>query len=283
MNKFKFVLSMPIMMLLLGCTNNNQAPTLPPAKPNHIIDGERAVENSFIARATVILNTQGGKYCTGVLLNDHVALTAAHCVQNRVVLTVAIPGAKKSCFISTVAEVALAPLIPGNSNQPDLALLKLTKPLCTPPPTVLDGDHGSASYLTAAGYGEGTKPGLPDFFDMTLTSAEKEDLRSLFLDGYEDNNSVREDWDLLDSNYADFQGLYLFALAKNPAQSLCMGDSGGPIYREYDGVLHIYGVVGGAFPHSTKGVFKCQSSYLQFFAPIAPHLPWLTEKLQSWH
>ncbi|MNL23664.1 Trypsin [compost metagenome] len=280
MNLLKLVIAIQIMAIVVACSDQSQV--LSPRQSTGVIAGDKAQQDSLISHATVILNIKGGKFCTGVLLNDHVVLTAAHCVRNRTVLTVHNPAVLKSCFVSAVTEMAIAPQLPGKNFPSDLALLKLAKSVCTPPPAVLDANTETSMILTSTGYGEGTTPSTPDTFDMTVTSSDKINLRELFLSGYEDNKKVQADWDFFEENLPEFSDSYLFAVANNPQQSACMGDSGGPIFREIAGVLHIHGVVGGAFPHSAKGVARCEQSYMQFFAPVAPYLPWLTEKLQSW-
>jgi hypothetical protein len=246
-----------------------------------IINGDHADANSAISRSTVYVNLPNGNFCTGVLLNDHVVLTAAHCTNHGMPTSITIRSADVSCFAAAVSDFSTAPKLTGNTFAPDLALLKLAKAVCKPAPVVFAATPKENETLSGAGFGFGNITGL-DFLKMKVINSDKEYLKALYLKGYEKDPEVQDDLTVLEEYYAEFSEMYVFALAQNKTQSLCHGDSGGPIYREQNGVLTILGVIGGGLPHSKKGVPDCQNTYLQVFAPIGPSMEWLTTTLKSW-
>ena len=119
------------------------------------------VADRTVQRYTVVVASTKGK-CSGVVLAQDIVLTAAHCVQGALSLQVGnsagigrqpLPPAA----LTPVTESVLHPLYkPKDSGSPDLAILKLAKPLPGPfipavinPKSLAEGDD-----LIAAGYGQ---------------------------------------------------------------------------------------------------------------------------------
>jgi secreted trypsin-like serine protease len=119
------------------------------------------VADRTVQRYTVVVASTKGR-CSGVVLAQNIVLTAAHCVQGASNLQVGnsagigrqpLPPAAPTPVTDTVQH----PLYkPTDSGSPDLAILKLAKPLPGPftpavvnPKSLAEGDD-----LIAAGYGQ---------------------------------------------------------------------------------------------------------------------------------
>lgn len=285
------LLRIPLLALVIGVLASCSVEAPPTTILNYhpsdgIINGTQANADAAISRSTVKIGLPSGKLCSGVLLNDHVVLTAAHCVNRAVAgptMTVVVPETDRSCFAASVTEISLAPMAaPGNKFLPDLALLKLSRAICNTAPVVLAPKVVVGDRLESAGFGEGTFGGLPYFLTMKVIHSDKNYFQELYLNDYPDDAEVLSDWKILSDIYEEFSETYLFALAINSQQTTCFGDSGGPVFQEHNGVLTIFGVIGGGIPHSKKGVPACQNTYLQFFTPLGPSMEWLENTLQSW-
>lgn len=280
----KLLLGSLFLAALTACTNPS-APVITlesPLKNSGIIDGTRVESDDNINDATVIISQKSGPYCSGILLNDHVVLTAAHCLNKGFpaeTMSVTIPSAKKSCFAAYGSEIALAPVPAQAKYQPDLALLKLSRSVCSPPPVVFMDTPAANETFTTAGFGYGGLTAQLYSMEFTVVNSDKTNLKNIYRS---QNHAVKEDWELLEKYYAEFSDMYLFALSNNPTQTICRGDSGGPVYRKIDGVIYLAGVNGGGLPHSEKGISACQNTYLQFFNPVGPSLDWIENQLQTW-
>ena len=117
------------------------------------------VADRAVQRYTVLVASAKGK-CSGVVLAQDIVLTAAHCVQGAANLQVgnsAGIGRQPLPQLTPVIETVQHPLYkPKDSGSPDLAILKLAKPLPGPfipvvinPKSLAEGDD-----LIAAGYGQ---------------------------------------------------------------------------------------------------------------------------------
>lgn len=251
-----------------------------------IIAGEKVSAESLIGQSTVYIRTPGGTFCTGVLLNNHVVLTAAHCVNrydNGAEISVFVPSAQTNCLSSAVSDVSLAPKIFAKDHEaPDLALLKLKDKFCFEPAVTLAEVLKAQDVVFAAGFGAGTQLGLPDSFALSVLTSDKGSLRDLYFKGTQGESVVTDSWKNLEPYLDGYFETSLLALAQNPRQSLCQGDSGGPVYQESKNVLKIFGVNSGGIPHPTKGVRACFNTYLQIITPVGPSTPWIESVLQSW-
>ncbi len=119
------------------------------------------VADRAVQRYTVVVASTIGR-CSGVVLAQDIVLTAAHCVQGAANLQVggsagmgrqAAPPAE----LTPVATTVQHPLYkPKDSGSPDLAMLKLAKPLPDRfiPATINPRSLNEGDDLIAAGYGQ---------------------------------------------------------------------------------------------------------------------------------
>jgi hypothetical protein len=119
------------------------------------------VADRTVQRYTVVVASAKGR-CSGVVLAQDIVLTAAHCVQGALSPQVGNSAAigrqpVPPPALTPVTETVQHPLYtPTDSGSPDLAILKLAKPLPGPfipavinPKRLAEGDD-----LIAAGYGQ---------------------------------------------------------------------------------------------------------------------------------
>jgi secreted trypsin-like serine protease len=282
----KYLILSLIALALTACAIDASEQSVESNNTANIIEGTQAAPESPLKRSTVKIYLPGNHICSGVLLNDQVVLTAAHCVNHyggSSGMSVAIPGADYRCNSIAVEEIALAPKISADKKfRPDVALLKLTKKICAPGLVTLGDTSKTDDVLNVAGFGDGTTPGDLDFVTLKQVSSDKNYLQDLFLKDSPQDPGVLDNWHYLLENYDEFSEMYFFGLILNPLQSTCFGDSGGPVFLEKNDTLQVFGLVGGAFPHAKKGVRNCQDSYLQFFAPVGPSIDWIQSQLKKW-
>jgi secreted trypsin-like serine protease len=245
-----------------------------------VINGTKAPSESAIARSTVYISTWRGT-CTGILLNDHVVLTAAHCDASRATI-VGFLDRQEDCSKAEVSEVAASPKVAGNRLPTDLQLLKLKSPVCKPATVVLAPAPTEGDVIKSAGFGKGTTPGAPDLLDLTVYSS-KESLQALYMNDSLSDVGTQDHWKELSSYYADLIQTSLFAISNHSDQSSCNGDSGGPYFNEKDGVIYLYGIHSAAFPHPRKGTEGCFNlNYVHIFTLVEPSMDWITQQLNEW-
>jgi len=161
-----------------------------------------------VQRYTVLVASPLGR-CSGVVLAQDVVLTAGHCAQAGSSLQIASNWGGGLFALSTVVETVWHPLYnPSDAATPDLAMLKLAKPLpdrfipaFLSARTVSVGDH-----LIVAGYGK--------------SAAENPNGGTVLRTALLRVSRSYQDW------------LTLVRAGQDPSGS-CPGDSGGPafIYR----------------------------------------------------
>lgn len=280
---------MSVLAGFTGCSKKSAPGTQTPGKDSSgIISGTKAAREDAIAKSTVYIHLPNGNYCTGILLNDHVVLTAAHCLSHGDSgYWVRIPDAYdgSTCNSSESMEISLPPNPTQNDAEdylPDLGLIRLKKSLCTPAKVVLDSTIRVGDKLKAAGFGFGTIVNRPDYFDMTVISSDMETLKKLYTTQGPQGPVMMEEWPELEPYQKQYAENFIFAMANQDEKSLCNGDSGGPIYHEKNGVLHVVGAVRGALTHSKKGVAACGGAYIQLFTPVGPYVDWIQSKLAIW-
>lgn len=206
------------------------------------------VADRTVQRFTVIVAGAKGR-CSGVVLAPDIVLTAAHCIRNGERLQVGgnVGGGDQTplpALLSPVAEVVRHPLYRDrDAGSPDLAILKLAKPL--PDrfiPAVLNprvpavGDD-----LIVAGFGKsaGNDPRGRPVLRMGLLRV---------------SDSIR--------------GWILLAAVGEETSKAGSGDSGGPVFA-YRGMHSLVGLMVGVSEKRTKAV------------ALAAHGDWIRETMRK--
>jgi len=202
------------------------------------------VADRTVQRFTVVVAGAKGR-CSGVVLAPDIVLTAAHCVRRGERLQVGGNlGGGYQTGLGPVAEIVQHPLYtPGDSGSPDLAILKLAKPLPDRfVPAVLNPRSPSiGDDLIVAGYGK----------SAAGDSAASLVLRMVLL---RVSHSIRG-WVVLTSVGEDASG----------AGS---GDSGGPVFA-YRGMHSLVGLMVGVSGKQTKAV------------ALSAHYDWIRETVRK--
>ncbi|MDO9061751.1 MAG: trypsin-like serine protease [Bradyrhizobium sp.] len=206
------------------------------------------VADRTVQRFTVVVAGAKGR-CSGVVLAADIVLTAAHCIRRGERYQVggnlgAGFQTQPPSLLSPVAEIVAHPLYaPKDSGSPDLAILKLAKPL--PDrfiPAVLNPRvPGIGDDLIAAGFGR----------SAAGDSAADVALRMVLL---RVSQSIR--------------GWVVLTRVGEEASEAGPGDSGGPVFA-YRGMHSLVGLMVGVSGSQTKAV------------ALAAHYGWIRETMRK--
>ena len=234
MRKFLFAEILTVLTLQLSC-----------CEPAAALVGADVADRA-VQRYTVLVASAKGK-CSGVVLAQDIVLTAAHCVQGFSNLQVGGNiggGSLPSTAPSPVNEAVVHPLYkPKDSGSPDLAILKLAKPLPGPfipvvinPKSLAEGDD-----LIAAGYGQ--------------TSANDKSVGTVLRMVLMRVSQTTRNWVMLVRTGDDeTKGGH--------------GDSGGPVFA-YRGMHSLVAVIVGSTDNKTMAV------------ALSAHYGWIRETMQK--
>jgi secreted trypsin-like serine protease len=202
------------------------------------------IADRTVQRFTVVVTGAKGR-CSGVVLAPDIVLTAAHCVRRgeRFLIGGNLGGGYQA-GLGPVAEIVQHPLYTsGDAGSPDLAILKLAKPLPERfVPAVLNPRvPGVGDDLIVAGYGKSTSgdSGASVVLRMVLQRVSQ---------------SIRG-WVVLTSVGED-------------AANAGPGDSGGPVFA-YRGMHSLVGLMVGVSGKQTKAV------------ALAAHYDWIRETVRK--
>jgi hypothetical protein len=211
------------------------------AKPTLALVGGAPAVDGKAPRSEVMIISERGNLCTGIVVAGDLVLTAAHCIKPDLTYKLYELDAERKPLFRDLAKIVVHPqfnLSTFNANRatPDLALLKAAEPL--PPrfvPAMLATKRARIAVgenFVAVGYGV-TKP-LDNRSAAVLRRAD------LAATGVPGNLQLR----LFDPATKGDQ----------PGLGACEGDSGGPVYEERDGKRVVYGVVSWSTgPHAGEG------------------------------
>ncbi len=217
--------------------------------PAGSLTGGVPVADQTLARHTVQVFGKHGM-CTGVLLSPALILTAAHCAVHM--------GADMHVNAKPAVnaiDVAVHPQYARDAwSSPDLALVKLSRPLDAAPAFVNTQPVATGASLFIAGYGLGEKgkratAGTLRMAMLTVSSTAENILT------------------LADPDHAD-----MMTLDAGGQVGVCQGDSGAPAFTIRAGVAAVAGIV-------TAGN-RCRG--ITYVIPLAPYLGWIRETARNW-
>ena len=194
-----------------------------------MVGGAPAVDiNTY--RSEVMIISERGNLCTGIVLKQDLVLTAAHCIEPGLAYKLYELDADRKPAFRDIAKTVVHPqfnrkTFDANRATADLALLKLTAP-------------------------------LPMKYDPAMLAPKRARVATgepFAIIGYgvtapRDNRSaaVLRRADLIATGQPGNLQLRLFDPAtkgETPGLGACTGDSGGPAYEERDGRRLVYGVI----------------------------------------
>jgi hypothetical protein len=244
-----------------------------------IVGGTQIAAGEAAKKSIVNIKMYNGM-CTGTLVAPHTVLAAAHCRDlfgNVEIAAYIGAGTTAPCDIAEVEEVAFAPdavrELPLRVHAPDILLIRLKTPMCSPAPASLDFTPlNPGEILFGAGHGQGNKEfGAAERFALQVIASDEARAQV---------SPVDENAELLLTAGAK---TYLYGVPVVTGSSFCHGDSGGPVYNESSGEMRVRGVNGAILPNEAKGSAQCDYSYLQILTPIAPYKDWIQSKIAEWN
>jgi len=224
-----------------------------------MVGGAPAVDAGAYRSEIMILSNRGN-LCTGIVLKQDLVLTAAHCIEPGLSYQLYELDAERKPVFHELAKTAIHPqfskaVFDANRATPDLALLKAAAPLpsrflpaelSTQRPRVVTGER-----FAAVGYGVTV---LRD--NRTAAVLRRADLIAT---GQPGNLQLR----LFDpATKGETAGL-----------GACTGDSGGPAYEERDGRRLVYGVI--SWTTGPKLAEGCGG--LTGVTPLELYLKWIAD------
>jgi secreted trypsin-like serine protease len=207
------------------------------------------VADRTVQRYTVAIASPKGR-CSGVVLAPDIVLTAGHCIQ---------PGEKfqvggntgggyqtlPPTLLSNVDQIVVHPLYkPTDSGSPDLAMLKLAKPLPDffIPATLNARGLSVGDDLIAAGFGKTAARDSKAGITLRMVLLRVSD---------------------------SFKGWVMLASVGEDASGGGAGDSGGPMFSYRGGMHSLVGIIVAVAPTRTKAV------------ALAAHYDWIKETMQK--
>ena len=193
----------------------------------------------------------------------------------------------EDCAISKFSEIAYAPNsqnIEMGVKVPDIALIRLENPICGLIPAKMQSlAPEKGRHLKAAGFGLGSEAyRYPNRMDLEVVGNDSAVVPLLYNDLDKNSKQIAELYKSISSDLQRQAGHIVALIPVTPGQSLCNGDSGGPVYEERNGEVYLYGIVSNAEPHPLKGSRQCQNGYLQLATPLTIEIPWINETLRRW-
>ena len=244
-----------------------------------VVGGRAASADDLIRRSVVEISGPG---CTGVLIGDRYALTAAHCTAELSLVVILKSSLYQDCSFALVDDVFYPPdersvSINGQDwPAPDLAVVRLQTPLCGAKPAALSSEPLTpGKILRTAGYSEGLWDAREaDWMGVRILRSDTDFLMSLFSD-------LKANAELLHQMIQADVPLFNFARPVKDVEAVCRGDSGGPVYTETSGQVSIYGVTSGVLSDPKIGNTKCDGSLIQLIVPIQSERNWILSTIQA--
>jgi hypothetical protein len=219
-------------------------------------------DDGGLARHAVMVLTDRGGFCTGIVLSRTVVMTAAHCVTGADAYRVHFRDAAGRPVMLVPRTIAVHPgydagAVKGRRRSIDLALVRLGEPLpaaFAPVPLSNSARPGPGARLVVGGYGlaaEG-EPTTGGRFRSAELGVIEPFGPSTILVWLSDPATGRS----------------------KPGAGACQGDSGGPVFAPDGGIA--------AVTVWAEGVGKSRCGALTQALLITPQRPWIDRVLAEW-
>lgn len=231
-----------------------------------VMRGEPARDPNGTRRSTVLIETPEG-VCTGAIVGPDLVLTAAHCVSARGRYRVRYLDRSFRRLSLPVLRTAPHPgFDPGHGfASDDVGLLQVARPFQA---------DARAATLPSAGWGVSWFGGAAPTGEELIIAGFGSTERSRSRDGV-----LREA--LMRTTAPSVAGRGFAGLVGEGDQvrpGMCVGDSGGPVYRRTGRGFTVVGVLKGG---TTDPGRECTSSPV--FTPVKDYLPWLQQTAAGWN
>ncbi len=230
-----------------------------------VMRGEPARDPNGTRRSTVLIETPEG-ICTGAIVGPDLVLTAGHCVSARGRYRVRYLDRGFRRHSVGVARTAAHPgFDPAHGfASDDVGLIQVARPF--------GADTGSAS-LPAGGWGVGWFGGASTGEEMIIAGFGSTE-RSRSRDGV-----LREA--LMRTAQPSVVGRGFAGLAGDESQQrpgMCVGDSGGPVYRRTGRTFTVVGILKGG---TTDPGRECTSTPI--YVPVRDYVSWIRQTAAGWN
>lgn len=228
-------------------------------RDGRIVNGMNASPNQFPHMVRLIIN--GNIICSASLISDLWVLTAAHCISS-IKSATAYMG---SIYVDKFPVQRAVVLAVWLTNR-DIAVLKLQSPVpisaSVKPIALPSGSQATATYtdtlLIASGFGGMSNGQLASTLQYThLKGISVDECRKYYGNGMDFNH-------LCATGYP------------NPRQSICGGDSGGPIFTTGSNPIVV-----GVSAIMLVGSEGCQSGYPQGFTRVGLFVDWIRSEMSK--
>lgn len=232
-----------------------------------VMRGEPARDPNGTRRSTVLIETPEG-VCTGTAVGPDLILTAAHCVSSR--------GRYRVRYLDRAFKRVTAPVIRAAAHPDfdpshgfatdDIGLIQIGRPFTGDmrPATLPRGGAWSTDWFQTAASAPSEELLIAGFGSTERSQARDGVLREALMRTAEPTVRGRGFAGLSGNEQAQRTGM-------------CVGDSGGPVYRRIRGTFTIVGVLKGG---TTDPGRECTSNPV--YIPIADYAAWVRRVAADW-